>query len=132
LAKTYDPTKVICQVDGNVITGYATDTFVECAFTEDRNSLTVSNSGTGTFNTNPNQSGTIKFTLLHNSDSAVILNTLALSNSTPYEITVFDMNSLSSKAVATSCKIKKKPDLSRAKEVGTAEFEYICEKLNMY
>lgn len=132
MAKNYNPKEILCIVSGLQIEGFGTDTFVECAFVEDKNTLTVSNDGMGTFNENPNESGTIKFTLMHNSDSVEVLSALALQNKIPYEIAIFDPNTLNGKALGINCKLKKKPDFTRAKEVGTVEFEYICEKLRMY
>jgi len=131
MAKQYNPKDVLCLVDGEIIEGYGTDTFIECSMAEDKNTLTISNDSEGTFNKNPNHSGTIKLTLMHNSDSVEILNLLTLVN-VPYAISIYDKNMISGKALAYGCMLKKKPDLVRAKEVGTIEFEYICEKLVLY
>lgn len=130
MAKNYNPKKVIGIVNGIVIVGYAPDTFINCSNTEDLNTLTVGNDGKGTFNENPNESGSITFTLQHNSDSIKELMALSVPGVPPFPIAVNDSNMLlSGKSAGINCKLRKRPDLERAKEVGTVEFEFLCERL---
>ena len=60
---TYDPTKVSLVVNGRVITGFATDSMITVARSEDMVTTAVGVQGDVTYNENANDSGTMTVTL---------------------------------------------------------------------
>lgn len=125
----YNPKHVVAVVGGIIPTGYGADTMIECSNNEDLSTLTINGGGKGTFNINPNLSGVVKITLMHNSLTLPALSALGLNKLLPFPISIVDANSLSGKVIGINCMLKKMPDMVRAKEVGTVELEFNCEKL---
>lgn len=128
MARIYDPKKIIAVVGGVVVEGYAEGTFLEVTRNEDDHTYSGGSDGKGTFNINPNKSGTIKFTLQHNAKSVNLLSTLGLAG-VPIPIVVLDNNTGGQKVVGNECVLQKQIDVTRAKEVGTVDITYLCEEV---
>ena len=64
---TYDPTKVSLVVNGRVITGFATDSMITVARSEDMVTTAVGVQGDVTYNENANDSGTMTVNIIRNS-----------------------------------------------------------------
>lgn len=128
MARKYNPKEIIAVVGGIVVEGYAEGTFLEAQRTEDDHTYSGGSDGKGTFNINPNKSGTIKFTLQHNAASVNKLAALGLAGVT-IPIVVMDNNEGGNKVIGNECVLQKQIDVSRAKEVGSVDITYICEEL---
>lgn len=134
-SKKYNPKEVIAVVGGYSVSGWGPDTMIEVTRNEDDTTLTVGNSGSNgaTFNINPNKSGVIKFTLLTNSDSTKVLSAMFAQKYVAIPILVNNTNEkLSGKVVASDCMIKKVPDITYGKEIGTVDFEFNCSQILMF
>lgn len=131
MANIYNPKKVVVILGALPVVGFGTDSFIECSNNGDLNTLTMNANGEGTYNNNPDLSGTIKMTLMHNSDTLIEIAALSLNKTLPFPILVTDNNTLTNKAVGLNCMLKKRPDLIRAKEVGTVEIEFHAETLTI-
>lgn len=129
--KTYDPNKVLVTFAGNLLTGFAPDTFISLARNEDAFTLVVGAGGEATRSQNRNRSGTITVTLMATSQTNDILSVIATADElsgigvAPFFITEFNGTTA---AIAKTAWIKKMPTLERAKEAGTVEwvFETDC------
>lgn len=129
MARMYNPKEVICSVAGVIVEGFAEGTFLEVTTTEDMHTYSGGSDGNGTFNRNPNQSGTIKFTLQHNAKSVNILSLLGGLNSMPIPIIILDNNEGGQKVLGIDCLLQKQIDVARAKEVGSVDITFIGEKV---
>lgn len=128
MAKKFDPKKVIAVIGGIVVEGYAEGTFIEVTRNEDDHTYSGGSDGKGTFNINPNKSGTIKVTLQHNANSVNKLAALGLAGVT-IPIVILDNNDGGQKVVGNECVLQKQIDFSRAKEVGNVDITYLCEEV---
>lgn len=128
MSKIYDPKSVICIIGGIVCEGFSENTFIEVTPTEDLHTLTVGNDGNGTFNLNPNMSGSIKLTLKHNSDTVNKLQALGMTR-VPVPIVIMDNNEGGQKVVGNECMLQRQIDLSRAKEVGDVDIVWLGEEV---
>jgi len=124
MARTWNPTDITASVNGYVVEGYAEGTFIEVETTEDRNTYTAGSDSTGTFNRNPNQSGTIKFTLQRNATSVNTLEAIDLLE-TPVPIIIMNHNEGGEKVVASSCMLQKLPVRTGSKEVANVDVVFI-------
>lgn len=126
--KLWNPKSVLASVSGAIVSGYAEGSFIEITTAEDANTLTTGGAGSASFNKNPNKSGTIKFTLLGNSDS---INTLEAINllETPVPIVILNNNDGGWKVVASECMLQKKPDRIGSKEVTNVDVTFIANEI---
>lgn len=116
---TYDPTKVSLVVNGRVITGFATDSMITVARSEDMVTTAVGVKGDVTYNENANDSGTMTVTLSGTSSSLPTLRDLALRRQ-QVSVLLADANDDSNVYVSGDrCRITRPPDLTRAKEIGS-------------
>ena len=116
---TYDPTKVSLVVNGRVITGFATDSMITVARSEDMVTTAVGVQGDVTYNENANDSGTMTVTLSGTSSSLPTLRDLALRRQ-QVSVLLADANDDSNVYVSGGrCRITRPPDLTRAKEIGS-------------
>lgn len=76
MAEQYDPMDVFVLVDGDVVTGFAEDSMVNCEPLEDKVELHKGTQGEGTFVINANDGGEVAISLAHNSPSLSMLNQL--------------------------------------------------------
>lgn len=120
---SYDPTEQVLVVAGNLIDGYAPDTFIKVSRNQDGWTFQPSNSGGGARSRNPDKSGTIEVTLLAASPSNAVLSAIAIADELSAEgigeCFVKDRSSPTASCFARNAWIKKHPDYERAKEVGT-------------
>lgn len=128
MARIYDPKKVIAVVGGIVVEGFAEGTFLEVTTTEDMHTYTGGSDGSGTFNVNPNKSGTIKFTLQHNAKSVNLISMIGLAG-VPIPIVIMDNNVGGQKVIGNECVLQKQIDVSRGKEVGTVDVTFLGEEV---
>ncbi|MGL5049615.1 MAG: phage structural protein [Fusobacteriaceae bacterium] len=130
MARLYNPKEVVAIVSGYIVEGFSEDTHIEVTPTEDLHTLNVGNDGNGTFNINPNESGTIKFNLQHNSDSFNFLTALQFVH-VAFPIIIMDNNKGGQKVAGLNCLLKSQINFSRAKEIGNQDIEFICEKVKI-
>lgn len=128
MARTYDPKKVIATVGGIVVEGYVEGTFIEVTTNEDMHTYSAGSDGNGTFNINPNKSGTIKFTLQHNAESVNKISMMGLAG-IPIPIVILDNNKGGQKTLGIDCVLQKQIDMTRAKEVGSVDVTFIGEQI---
>lgn len=116
---TYDPKKVSLVVNARIITGFAADSMISVARSEDIVTTSVGVQGDVTYNENANESGTMTITLSGTSSSLPYLRDLALRR-TQVSVLMADANDDSNVYVSGDrCRITRPPDLARAKEIGS-------------
>lgn len=116
---TYDPKKVSIVVNNSMITGFAADSMITVARSEDIVTTAVGVQGDVTYNENANESGTMTITLSGTSSSLRSLRDLALRRK-PLSVLLVDANDDSNVYVSGErCRITRPPDLTRAKEIGS-------------
>ena len=116
---TYDPKKVSIVVNNRMITGFASDSMITVARSEDIVTTAVGFQGDVTYNENANESGTMTITLSGTSSSLPSLRDLALRRK-PFPVLLVDANDDSNVYVSGDrCRITRPPDLTRAKEIGS-------------
>ena len=116
---TYDPKKVSIVVNNRMITGFASDSMITVARSEDIVTTAVGVQGDVTYNENANESGTMTITLSGTSSSLPSLRDLALRRK-PFPVLLVDANDDSNVYVSGDrCRITRPPDLTRAKEIGS-------------
>lgn len=132
---TYDPAKNNLSFAGQIITGVAPDTFITVERNEDSYTLVVGAGGEAARSQNRNRSGTVTVTLMATSQSNDILTAIALAD----EIAGTGVGPIFVKevggttmAMGANAWIKKMPSIERAKEVGTVEWVFEVESLNMF
>lgn len=132
--KTYDPAKVLVSFAGQVITGFAPDTFISAERNEDGFTLVVGAGGEATRSRSRNKSGTVTLTLMASSQSNDILSAVALADElsgtgvSPLFVKEFNGTTL---VMAQNAWIKKLPTMERAKEAGTVEWVFECEAVDL-
>lgn len=133
--KTYDPAKVLFSFGGQLITGYAPDTFLRVERNEDGFSLVVGPGGEGARAKNNNKSGTITLTLMATSQANDLLSAIAAADdlagtgAAPAFLKELNGTTLAS---AQNAWVKKLPTIERGAEVSTVEWVIECEALEMY
>lgn len=116
---SYDPKKVNVNIDGTMVTGFASDGIITVSKNEDAVTPNVGCKGDVVYEENANESGTIAITLQATSSSLPKLRSLA-SNRKQFPMSVSDANDDDSISIsAQRCRITKLPDLSRGKNTGT-------------
>ena len=116
---SYDPKKVNVNIDGTMLTGFASDGIITVSKNEDAVTPNVGCQGDVVYEENANESGTIAITLQATSSSIPKLRNLA-SNRKQFVVSVSDANDDDSiSIIAQRCRITKLPDLSRGKNTGT-------------
>lgn len=116
---TYDPKKVSLVVNSRIITGYANDSMIAVARSEDIVTTSTGVQGDVTYNENANESGTITVTLSGTSASLPYLRDLSLKRK-QVSVLMSDANNDSNVYVSGDrCRITRPPDLNRAKEIGS-------------
>ena len=88
---TYDPKKVSIVVNNRMITGFASDSMITVARSEDIVTTAVGVQGDVTYNENANESGTMTITLSGTSSSLPSLRDLALRRK-PFPVLLVDAN----------------------------------------
>lgn len=132
--KTFDPAKVLVSFAGQVITGFAPDTFISAERNEDGFTLVVGAGGEATRSQSRNKSGTVTLTLMASSQSNDILSAVALADElsgtgvSPLFIKEFNGTTV---VMAQNAWIKKLPVMERAKEAGTVEWVFECEAVDL-
>lgn len=115
----YDPKKVNVNIDGTILTGFASDGIITVSKNEDAVTPNVGCQGDVVYEENANESGTIAITLQATSSSLPKLRNLA-ANRKQFPVSVSDANDDDSINIsAQRCRITKIPDLSRGKNTGT-------------
>ena len=115
----YDPKKVNVNIDGMILTGFASDGIITVSKNEYAVTPNVGCQGDVVYEENANESGTIAITLQATSSSLPRLRNLA-SNRKQFSVSVSDANDDDSINIsAQRCRITKLPDLSRGKNTGT-------------
>lgn len=130
--RTYDPAEHLASFLGNPITSWGPDTFIAATRNEDGWTPTVGAGGEGARTRNRNRSGRVTFTLLASSPENDILAAAAELDERTGEGSgpLFIKDRLGTMVVhAESAWIVKKPDLTRAKALGTVE--WIIETLEL-
>lgn len=116
---SYDPKKVNVNVDGVVLTGFASDGIITVTKNEDAVTPNSGCKGDIIYEENANESGTIAVTLQQTSPSLARLRRLA-SGRTEFSVTISDANDDDSINISASrCRILKMPDLPRGKNTAT-------------
>ena len=127
---TYDPKKVNLVVNSRIITGYASDSMIAVARSEDIVTTSTGVKGDVTYNENANESGTITITLSGTSSSLPYLRNLALKR-TQLSVLMVDANADSNVYVSGyRCRVTRPPDLNRSKEIGSEPVTIFVPALN--
>lgn len=127
--KQYDPSQVSFSFMGNNITGFMDGTFIEVERDEDGFTKHVGSLGDVTRTRNLNHAGKITLTLMAQSPSNDILNTIYAQDEqfgTNYgALQIIDHNG-NMKVHVTYAWIMKAPKIERAKESGTTVWVFDC------
>lgn len=133
--RSYDPTEVTMSFNGLTIDGYGAGTFIKAARNKDGWTLQMGNSGTGARSRDPDQSGTIEFTLLVSSPANALLSQIAildeLRGSGVGNVLVKDRGTATAQVKAQNAWVKKHPDWERQKEVGEVTWILETDKLQI-
>jgi hypothetical protein len=132
---THDPNKIVVTFLGNIITGFAADTFVNIARDEEGWFKTVGANGNVCRARNNNKGGKITLTLQQDSLSNDILSAAAALDEQfgtgTGEVMVKDLNG-TTLAHAESAWVQKFADAGFGKEVGTREWVIDCGVLEEF
>ena len=116
---SYDPKKVNVNVNGTIITGFASDGIITASKNGDTVTPNVGGQGDVAYEENADESGTIALTLQGTSPSLRMLRRLA-ANRQRISVSITDANDDDTITIsAQRCRILKVPDLSRGKGVAT-------------
>lgn len=116
---SYDPKKVNVNVNGTIITGFASDGIITASKNGDTVTPNVGCQGDVVYEENADESGTIALTLQGTSPSLRMLRRLA-ANRQRISVSITDANDDDTITIsAQRCRILKVPDLSRGKGVAT-------------
>jgi hypothetical protein len=119
---TYDPTKVVINIDGHTIVNYADGTFIEASQMEDTYSEHVGVDGKVTRVKSANKMGEVTLTLAQNSPSNKKLQELA-KNGNIVQFSVTDANfEANVGASGSEAWLRKPADFSRGNEIEDAEW----------
>jgi hypothetical protein len=134
--KTYDPQQYSMIVAGQIMDGYGDGTYITVARNEDGWMYKSGVDGSGARAKNSNRSGRITLTLLQTSDSNDILSALAAQDELTGGTAVFPIlcRDGSGRSVfgGATCWIVKQPDSEFAKEVGTRQWVFETNRLDMF
>lgn len=128
----YSPDQVKITYRGNLITGFAEGTFVECERNEDAYTIQVGSLGDVTRTRNLNKSGRVTITLMAhapiNDLLQVFLSADDIADITPGALQVKDLTN-GMRVHAAEAWIMKAPKVERAKESGTIQYVFECANL---
>ncbi len=127
----YDVRKVNVNVNGSILTGFASDGVVTVSKSEDAVTPNVGCQGDVVYEENANESGTIAVTLLGTSSSLPMLRNLA-ANRKQFSVSISDANDDDSVNIsAQKCRITKMPDLARGKNTSTVTVNIFVPNLQI-
>lgn len=132
---TYDPAKVIVNVAGANLEGYADGTFINAERSSDTFTKSTGSDGRTTRVKQNDKSGTITITLQQSSPSNNILSSIMVldeaSNEGIVPIAIKDI--LGTTAIASGyCWVKKPPAVGFAKDAGNREWLFDCAVLEIF
>ncbi len=129
----YSPDQVKITFRGNLITGYAEGTFVECERNEDAYTTQVGSLGEVTRTRNLNKTGKVTITLMQHAPINELLDVFIaaddLGDVPPGALQVTDLSN-GMICHAAEAWIMKPPKVERAKESGTIQYVFECAKLD--
>ena len=127
----YDVRKVNINVNGSILTGFASDGVVTVSKSEDAVTPNVGCQGDVVYEENANESGTIAVTLLGTSSSLPMLRNLA-ANRKQFSVSISDANDDDTINIsAQKCRITKMPDLARGKNTSTVTINIFVPNLQI-
>lgn len=127
----YDVRKVNVNVNGSILTGFASDGVVTVSKSEDAVTPNVGCQGDVVYEENANESGTIAVTLLGTSSSLPMLRNLS-ANRKQFSVSISDANDDDSVNIsAQKCRITKMPDLARGKNTSTVTVNIFVPNLQI-
>ncbi|EGS31181.1 conserved domain protein [Peptoniphilus sp. oral taxon 375 str. F0436] len=119
---TYDPDKVIIQLDGVYLTGFSDDAKITVEKNEDNVIPKVGVDGSVHYTLNHDETAKAKLPLMSTSPQINFITDLA-DNKRDFNFTMVDMNDNGRNISCDECRILKSPDYSRKKEAEGVEFE---------
>lgn len=125
----YDPKKVVLTFLGNIITGYAEDTFIDFDREEDSWFMHVGADGEGAWTKNANTSGKLTLTLMQTSISNDVLSTLQNADElTGSAVGPLAMKDLSGTSVilCENARLMRPAKTTYAKQAGPREYVFAC------
>jgi Protein of unknown function (DUF3277) len=135
ILKTYSPEKVIVNVAGTNIHGFAEDSIVSVVRNVDAFSTKVGADGEVGRSHNPDRTGTITITLKSDSDSNDFLSALAIADDVSlagvFPILVEDANGTSLHSCDAAW-IQKSADAEYNREMSEREWVIYCSQLNHF
>lgn len=127
----YDVNKVNVNINGTILTGFASDGVVTVSKSEDAVTPNVGCQGDVVYEENANESGTIAVTLQGTSSSLPMLRNLA-ANRKQFSVSISDANDDDSVNIsAQKCRITKMPDLARGKNSSTVTVNIFVPNLQI-
>lgn len=131
---TYNPAKVVLTHLGQIITGYATGSFIKAARNKETYTYTAGADGKGCRTLNPDKSGRVTITLMQSSVSNDVLSAAQiLDELTGQGVGPLIIKDLNGTLVvsATNAWIVKPADVDLAAEVGNREWMIEAEEMNI-
>lgn len=122
LTYTYDPEKVIVQIDGVYLTGFSDEAKITVEKNEDNTIPKVGVDGSVHYTINHDETAKAKLPLMSTSPHINFIMDLAASQK-DFNFTMVDMNDNGRNISCDECRIIKTPDYSRKKEAEGIEFE---------
>lgn len=119
---TYDPDKVIIQLNGVYLTGFSDDAKITVEKNEDNVIPKVGVDGSVHYTLNHDETAKAKLPLMSTSPQIPYITELA-DNMVEFNFTMVDMNDNGRNISCDGCRIIKSPDYSRKKEAEGVEFE---------
>lgn len=135
VVKTYDPKQVSVIIGGKIMSGFADGSIVKVKRNSDAFTLKVGVDGGGTRAKSNDSSGEIEIELMQSSNSNDDLSAFAQADAlTNAGVVSGIVKDGSGRTVvgATTCWVKKMPDVSFGKEVGTRTWVIVSDDLNMF
>ena len=119
---TYDPDKVIIQIDGVYLTGFSDDAKITVEKNEDNVIPKVGVDGSVHYSLNHDETAKAKLPLMSTSPQINLFSDLA-ANKRDFNFTMVDMNDNGRNISCDECRVLKAPDYSRKKEAEGVEIE---------
>lgn len=119
---TYDPEKVVVQIDGTYLTGFADDSKIVIEQNEDDIFYKAGVDGNISYTINYDKSAKAKIPLMSTSPMIPFIRELSINNR-EFNFTMVDMNENGKNVSCDKCRIVKKPTYERKKEAEGIEFE---------
>lgn len=128
---TYDPEKVTAQVDGSIVTGFASDGIITITMSEDAITPEVGVQGDVVYAENANRSATVTLTLQGTAAFVEKARNLCMKKKM-FSFVLSDANDdgglISS---GSNCRITKMPDIARGKTPGTVSVTFFVPVLQV-